>query len=1833
MINKLVEKYEKRGVKLWVENNNLRYKAPVGILQDEDFKELRQFKKDLIDYFNKENQVTSDIRNRYEKFPITDIQSAYLVGRNDAYESGGIGCHSYVEFEMPVLDRKRLESAWHSLINRHDMLRAIVMADGYQQVLEYVDMPTLKEQDLRGLSEEEITRKIHDVRAEYSNKCYKTDKWPLHEFFLSTFEDKSILHCSMDMLIGDFVSVNIIFNELLHYYYNPDSKLEDLDVTYRDILMFLKERKKSNKFKAKLDKDKEYWLDKLKNFPEAPELPAKKERINGEVKFNRLHFSLSQEKWNALSKRSMKSGVTPSGIVLAAFSEVIRRWSKQDRFCINITLMNRPSIHPQIKNIVGDFTSVDVLEVSSKSNSTFIERAKNLQQRLWDDLDHSDFSGVEVLRELSRQKNKNVIIPVVYTGTIGIDNEEKSESDANSFLNNVEMLYGISQTPQVWIDCQASEVNKELHINWDVRCGVLPDGMPEAAFEAYRLLLEKIAVSDEILNEISVVELPNNIVDVRNSINNTSAPISSGLIHDGFVNNVKNNPDNIAIISEGKEYSYSKVAEYSESVCKELLARGVNKGDYILVVQHKGVWQIASILGILLAGASYVPVDVSQPKDRICEIIETSKAKYVLSDKKNLIFESAENINVKDLKVMLIEELTNLEVDNEQPAYVIFTSGSTGKPKGVVISHKAARNTIDDINNKFNVSSEDKIINLSSIAFDLAVYDIFGILQAGGTLVIPDAGHERDPKHWIDLISKNRITLWNSVPALMTMLISYLRGTKENITIPELRLALLSGDWIPVTLPEKVWNSCTNIKLISLGGATEAAIWSIYYPITEISKDMISIPYGIPLQNQQFYILNKKLEICPDWVTGDIYIAGEGLAIEYLGDEKLTNESFIYHKGLGKRLYRTGDVGKYRSDGIIEFEGREDTQVKVNGHRIELSEIETVLQNYDEIENAVVVTSGKSSNNQSLSAYVQPKKLKEVSKNLGMAEKIKNTVYKIGEEALKDVDRDVFLKWLDYSAITPLADIMDLFNKSGLFKEEDSTHSFEEIISSINADQKHTRLIKRWLNALCKEKFLKFNKTTGKYLVDGNLAKIKDRESCWLEYERLENKLQYSRIYFDYLKKSSESLTELLNGNMDALDLFFPKGEYHVALAAYRDNLINRTLNTVTHSAVMKIIEEHEKLNENKPFRILEVGAGVGGTTTELLPLLKGHNVSYYFTDVSTFFFNEAKTRFKEYDFVKYGLFDINQNYWEQGLSAFSFDLILCCNVLHNSKNAPKVLSILKELSVPGGNLVVIEATKESYSLLTSLEFKEGLSGYTDSRAENDKTFFSRNEWEHMFKEANIEILCEYPKADDPIVECGQSVFVNKFNEEVKYVDVNNVKKHLQSKVPEYMVPNHIEVIPEIPITSNGKVDRKKLIERELSIIENNSVIGQEPTNELEKKIAKIWCDVLNKEKIYIDENFYTAGGDSLLIAQVVAKMSEELEETNGWNWDDLMREILRKPTVQGIAGVLINTNKINVEGTASIEQIKKDNNQNSSLVLFSQSKKENAPLKAVFHAGTGTLTAYNELLKELVKDKNYTVVGFVFGDEEEYLSYSTKTLITDLARKYADSLLEYNAPRYELIGYCVGGWIALETARILLEEGKDVELVNAISTSLPTHKIDNEVLMERAFARMLGVDLSKIGYVDDDDLLREALKELILADKLVTDESLCNLSGKYEELGKLFKKLLSTTHEERLKKIFESVETVEDKGSSIKMLNIIYKIFNHTFKGVMEYRPDVYVGDVQVLKPADKTTHFFPKVSSENENLWQNIVIGDFKEKEIKGTHLSCMQNADLIRSLFKDE
>ncbi|CAF1079983.1 unnamed protein product, partial [Adineta steineri] len=887
--------------------------------------------------------VVADELSRYEPFPVTEIQLAYLVGREGAMNLGNVSTFSYSEYDFSsTFDIDCLERALNYLIQRHEALRLIFPSHTEQKILKtvpYYTIPILNLDNVQSSQKHLIER-----REQLSHQIRSADQWPLFEFqitrFISDDGYKIRLHFGFDLLILDFWSINLVLHELNQLYCNLNDNLVELKLSYRDYVLAQQEWKQTTIY----SNDRQYWINRLKSFPLGPNLPL--QCLPNEVHVQR-HCNattlLDRSLWQKLRKRIIYHGLTPAGFLASVYALVLGKWSENKHFALNLPVFNRLPIHPHVNQIVGDFTTVIPLEINLDKVITYYEFLHTVQKQLWNDLEHISYDGVSFIRELMQvHQTRKILLPYVFT--CGVDVEDiRAKNVEHNILFDQGPVYQIGQTPQVFLDHIVVEIDGCLSTNWMYVENLFRKEMLNHMHDTFVGLLVKLASFDDIWQKPIFIPLPSEQQERRLDFNQTQweSNVKEKLLHSLVIKQAKLIPNALAIISSQVNLTYRQLMSRVYSLAHHLQQQETYSNQFVAILMKKGWEQIVACLAILVSGGAYLPLDIDSPYDRLCSLIEETNVTILLTQ--SHCQHAFPHLTTIPVDTFAIDDNypTSFHIKQQSStdiAYVIYTSGSTGKPKGVMISHQAVVNTILDMNSRLEISTNDRIFALSHLNFDLSVYDIFGTLIGGGTIVIPNHEDYKNPEHWYDMIIQHHVTVWNSVPVLMQMFVEHLKQTNN---INQLRHILLSGDWIPLSLPESIRVTLgEQVTITSLGGATEASIWSIAFTLPrDIPQEWKSIPYGIPLRNQQYYVYDIHLDDCPEWVVGELYIGGEGLANGYWNDQEKTQSSFIIHPLTNKRLYRTGDYGRFLPTGYIEFTGRKDFQVKVHGHRIELGEI------------------------------------------------------------------------------------------------------------------------------------------------------------------------------------------------------------------------------------------------------------------------------------------------------------------------------------------------------------------------------------------------------------------------------------------------------------------------------------------------------------------------------------------------------------------------------------------------------------------------------------------------------------------------------------------------------------------------------------------------------------------------------------------------------------------------------------------------------------------------------------------------------------------------------
>lgn len=974
-----------------------------------------------------------------------------------------------------------------------------------------------------------------------------------------------------------------------------------------------------------------------------------------------------------------------------------------------------------------------------------------------------------------------------------------------------------------------------------------------------------------------------NIVSLEKFYNNHKDVSIKGRIQDRFIEQSIKHPDRIAIVYRGKEYTYQKLY-YDALKVSDYIINNCSSAEvpYIGIKIDKNYNQIVGILGILMSGFSYLPIDISQPYERQLKILNKAKVNFVLDE--DIINEALKKCDSFDI----IEKKYISDI-----AYVIFTSGTTGTPKGVIMTHNAVLNTLAAVNNLIKLTSKDRILAISEASFDLSVFNIFSLLGAGGMIVIPDSDRKNDPSHWNELIKRYEITLWNSVPAQVELLEYFCR---ERVVFPSLRFILLSGDVIKAKLPENLIKIFPNSKIFSLGGATEGGIWSIYHEINPKVRELPSILYGKPLDGQSVVVIDKHLNECEIYSVGQIAIAGYSLAEGYLNDEAITKEKFIYDSDRNWRYYLTGDLGRYQKTGEIEFLGRMDNQIKINGYRIEISEIESELLKSNTVENCSVLKI----DNKIIAFIIEKNSIK---KHLDLYKIIYNN---------KNINMEDFNRCLT-DAI--LKSVYDNLKKHEIFSVK--LEKYWSIVNKTSVTKENQPILDKMLLYLEQHNYIKKIEDA---FVDSNKIVSND---LWNQLCKDYN-IVAPKSVTNYIKKHADNFCELLSGKMNPLVNLFPGGNTDIAEDLYKQTIISKYINNIISDVIYLHLKDTSYAN------ILEVGGGIGATTDFILSKFAKNKYTHYeylFTDVSTFFLNNIK---QKYPYINTEIFDLNNV--DEKINSNKFDVIVAVGVLNNVINIDNSLTILKEMLSDSGIIIIADPVGEHIEIDISQAFM--MPKHTDSRAKSGNIFFSEEEWEESIKSCNLDLILSIPdrNSNNFYSNFGQKIFVMRKNDNKK----QTYKEFLGDKLPQYMIPSEFICVDTLPLTENGKIDRKRLVDIYMETQNSSFKHGFENENKsndkenrMFKSILKIYMDIGEVDSLTEKDNLREIGFDSLLLSQAAGEIINLYGDTYDIKFNELLKISLSECNLQDIYNYIldkeIKTNNISDSFSRTIVKIYKD--------------------------------------------------------------------------------------------------------------------------------------------------------------------------------------------------------------------------------------------------------------------------------------------------------------------
>ncbi|MET9700743.1 amino acid adenylation domain-containing protein [Streptomyces sp. NPDC006529] len=864
------------------------------------------------------------------------------------------------------LDTAALEAALAELVRRHESLRTCFeQVDG--ELLQLIGEHGAFSMDTRVTADGELEA----VLAADAARPFDLTRGPLLRAALHRLApERHVLAITVHHLVADMWSIGILLAELAHCYAGRSAELAELPLQYGDFAVWEKEA-----LAAADESGRTHWHRTLAGAPELLELPCDRPRPAVQsLRGATLAVDLPAELSAGIRALCRRAGVTPFMALLAAFQTVLGRHGGSEDIVVGTGAAVRPA---EAEALIGCFINILPVRTSLAGDPTFEELLGRVRSASLAAFEHQDLPFERMLAERAAAPalSHNPLVQSLLL----VQNAPLAPPALPGLAVTVrEVPRGGAQ---VDLNLQLREVDGVFTGTAEYASDLFDRATVERLLGHWRTLLAAaVAAPGTRLSALGMLtegERRRALVEWNDTAR--TYPAGGALLHDLFEEQLARRPDEAAVVGPAGELSYAELDALAERIAARLAELGVGPDTTVGLCLNKGPELVAAVLGVLKAGGAYLPLDPAYPAQRLAFMLRDAAPPVVLTERA-----LAALLPAVGAEVLEVEDAGHWPATRPRPvgqspdhlAYVIYTSGSTGTPKGIAVPHRGVVNNLLDLNGTYGIGPGDRVLGLSSPSFDMFVYETLGILAAGGAVVVPHPDRARDPHHWVDLVRRHKVTVWNSAPALADAFVR--AGEERGVRLPRLKAAFFGGDWIPVTLPARFRRIAPDMAFIALGGATEASIHSITYPVTGTDPAWTSIPYGRPMVNQQAVVLTPALEPAPVGVPGELCLAGTGLTRGYLRRPGLTADRYRPHPGAGTgpvpagaRLYRTGDLARTRADGVIELIGRLDHQVKVRGLRIELDEIEAVLRRHDGIERAVVSAHG-SGDDRRLIGYLVP---------------------------------------------------------------------------------------------------------------------------------------------------------------------------------------------------------------------------------------------------------------------------------------------------------------------------------------------------------------------------------------------------------------------------------------------------------------------------------------------------------------------------------------------------------------------------------------------------------------------------------------------------------------------------------------------------------------------------------------------------------------------------------------------------------------------------------------------------------------------------------------------
>ncbi|HSW56212.1 MAG TPA: amino acid adenylation domain-containing protein [Ignavibacteriaceae bacterium] len=1409
---------------------------------------------------------------------------------------------------IPVLERSINE-----IIRRHETFRTVfALKDGsltqfisssLKLPLEIFNFSTQREKEI--LTE----KKIH----EFTLSPFNLEKDPLIRAGLIILDSQEhILLLSFHHTILDHTAVISFFNELSACY-NSFKEEKELNLTkpaiqYADMVIWQNDEKQVTAMRSKLD----YWKNLLKDQESFLGLPADKPRPASQT-FNGIErkVSLPKELSDQVREFSRKEKKSLFMVLLTAYKIFLYRYSGKTDITVGCPFANRNQ--PGLEEVMGCCMNTLPLRTTFSPEDSFRDVLNKVRDVTLGAQANQEVSFEQIVEELHpvRDASFNPLFQVSFMfqeplTTFPLNGVECKSVEIKSNTSRFDLTF--------WMWDSQDGLQGLIQYNTDL----FEDGTIDRMFNNFSALLEDIVKSPE--KKVSEFEILS--ANEKNTLvtlwNRTQLDYPKDkCIHQLFETAAENYPRNIAVEFEDNKISYKELNEKANQLARYLTSIDVGKESFVGIFLDRSIDVVVALLGTLKAGGTYIPLDPVFPRDRLSYMLEDSGINTLLTQEKYSGwfggFTGTEVCLDTNYKIIDKQKSSNLpeDISSDSLAYVIYTSGSTGRPKGVQIEHRSLVNFLISMQREPGLNESDSLLSVTTLSFDIAGLEIFLPLITGAKLVLVSKETTLDGKALLSKIESGKITLMQATPT--TFRLMFAAGWDKKLPLK----ILCGGEPLPADLAKELLNYGS--ELWNMYGPTETTVWSTIKKIS--SANFITI--GKPIANTSIYILDSKNKLVPIGVTGELCIGGDGLARGYLNRPELTEKAFISHPFENRdevKIYRTGDLARYRSDGEIECLGRVDHQVKVRGFRIEPGEIETILSEHEAVKQNVVVASEDEDGNARLVAYltIDEKKLQDTEdinkEHLSEWQLIWDDAYKSKNEDIDPtfnisgwkssytgdpIPENEMREWVDHTvnrimSLKP-ANVLEIGCGTGLllFKIAPQCQKYMGLDFSSRVLNKTKEIVRaRNLNnveLLCQEAHNFDN-------IDTNLYDVIVINSV----------VQYfpgSDYLITVIEKAAQVLKpggKIFIGDVRSRELL---NIFSVSVEIERTKNISDTTE-LRKLADKRVSEEEELLFDPQFFYLLK--NKVRNISNVEVHLKRGkhlNELTKYRYDV-ILNIGEKNDGIDIKEWIDYSDQKLKVSDIESALQKNDQPIVAIKNIpnsrLYNDVKLFNLISETKNKVPLTEALLSIENVSEDdgidpellYDLAEKYRSKVLLTWSSDREIDHFDAVFLMNDINNSINLISAALKNHNIKAytNNPLIP--------KF----KHTLVPSLKELLSGRLPDYMIPAVFMIIDELPLTSNGKIDRKALPSPEISRISLSEKYTP-PRNELEQQLTEIWQKVLRVKNISVYDNFFELGGHSLLVVQLFRQIEEQIKVELS------IALIFECPTINQLATKIIDLN------------------------------------------------------------------------------------------------------------------------------------------------------------------------------------------------------------------------------------------------------------------------------------------------------------------------------------